>query len=375
VLPAALADPAAVVSNYLMRLTARENYKFRRQLLTSAIFLSTAGSLVYVLIKASDDYRSFWLRDYLAVTVATIVGPLALIFAAVRLFYKRRSGYAVGLFAGLVTLPVLVWREFHSFYFQFFNPWIGLNLPDRQNAEFISFSKWRILCGAITVVAVATAVLRMLPEKWTMRGTPLSGRTWPAFLISLLITAAWFASAASPYRIPIIVDGSEPDLAILHVTKCGPQFNETAISLGRNGRYFVSRNRRRWFSYQWTTTVNEGVLPPTIMMSENALPDLAQFKVSATSGAQPLHEWNAEGWYVRLKRSRILEFRSDRGTLPPDELVGFFHEVEKVSETEVSRETIKDVCFGFCYDPRAALGLVYVNQRCFTAANNITHCE
>ena len=33
----------------------------------------------------------------------------------------------------------------------------------------------------------------------------------------------------------------------------------------------------------------------------------------------------------------------------------------------------KDVCFGFCYDPLAGLGIVYLNDRC--ADRNGTRCK
>ena len=73
--------------------------------------------------------------------------------------------------------------------------------------------------------------------------------------------------------------------------------------------------------------------------------------------------WNAEGWYVVLKDSRLLAFTTEYGTAPPEEVTRLFSEFEKQPVAEQRPIAARDVCLGFCYDPIAGLGFSIVDQR------------
>lgn len=60
---------------------------------------------------------------------------------------------------------------------------------------------------------------------------------------------------------------------------------------------------------------------------------------------------------------------------PPLGLVEVFHGVTVLPLDVQSRSSERrDVCLGFCYDPAAAMGFLYSNQRCFNAGRG-WHCS
>jgi hypothetical protein len=90
------------------------------------------------------------------------------------------------------------------------------------------------------------------------------------------------------------------------------------------------------------------------------LPALANVR---TAPATPLHSWNADGWYVVLKDSRLLAFTSEQGTSPPKEVTDWFRQIESMPLRDEEQFALRDVCLGFCYDPLAALGFAVLPQR------------
>jgi hypothetical protein len=82
-----------------------------------------------------------------------------------------------------------------------------------------------------------------------------------------------------------------------------------------------------------------------------------------TPTPRALRSWNAEGWYVVLKDSRLLAFTSEHRTTPPREVTDLFYEIEKLPASNAWLSTVRDVCLGFCYDPVAGLGFSTLKQR------------
>jgi hypothetical protein len=257
------------------------------------------------------------------------------------------------------------------------NSWIALNASgQREYANLVLIAKLRILAVALIVVAVVLSVLRLLPATWALRKRPVRDRTWPAFAVCLLILTMWFCSAATPYRMPGIVDAVPPELAVLHVEKRGLQFHETSISVYKDSRFFISRNNRRLFRYQFEESSFWGVLPAPTFQKASSLAQSPQLKGVRTQPPKALRAWNAEGWYVLGKGAQVLAFTSEYGTAPSKEIVDLFHEIEGLRPTEkLGTNSVKDVCLGFCYDPLAGLGFVYANNRCFTDRNGKTRCR
>jgi hypothetical protein len=282
----------------------------------------------------------------------------------------------MGTVAGTLAMPWFVVTEFARF--QMVNSWIALNASgQREYANLVLIAKLRILAVALIVVAVVLSLLRLAPATWALRKRPICERTWPAFGACFVVLAVWFGCAALPYRLPGIVDyGMGADLETLHVEKRGLQFHETSISVFKDSRFFISRNNRRLFRYQFEESSFWGVLPAPTFRKASSLAQSPQLKGVRTQPPKALRAWNAEGWYVLGKGTRVLAFTSEYGTAPSKEIVDLFHEIEGLRPTEkLGTNSVKDVCLGFCYDPLAGLGFVYANNRCFTDRNGKTRCR
>ena len=313
---------------------------------------------------------------YAWLAFAAITAPCIFVFAAVAVSYFPRLGYIMGAVAGTPATPLFVSQEFARF--RMMNSWIALNTsePKAYIGNLVLFGQLRILAVALIVVAVMLSVLRLLPATWALRKRPVRDRTWPAFAVCLLILTMWFCSAATPYRMPDIVDAVPPELAVLHVEKRGLQFHETAVTVYRDSRLYISRNNRKLFQYQFEESVANGVLPETMSQRVFSLAKSLQLADLHTPPVEALRAWNAEGWYIRIPHSGPLAFTSEYGTAPPNEVVELFDAMEVAVPTDRGpRRLMKDVCLGFCYDPLAGLGLLYSNQRCRADEKGATRCR
>jgi hypothetical protein len=336
----------------------------KRKVVTSVIFLCAAGSIVWLLLSIAPGDRP--------TPAAAISSALAFVVASEGVFLRPRFSYWLGLVSGFVALYWFSRIEFR--YFPALNSWIAFNLPD-GNPQFFSdvfIAKLKILVVVTVVTSTVCCMIRLLPKNWALRKVPVRERTWPAFAFCFLVVASWYGVSASPYRIPLIVDGAPAELTVLHVEKRGTQFNEIAISAGRDGRFYVERNKRRLFQYLFASRGGSGVLPETITAGVRKLAQSTQLRNTSTAPAVALRNRNAQGWYVRTGY-RVLAFTSEYGTEPPREVVGLYHELESVAIAEKELRTVNDICMGFCYDPLAGLGLGNLNDRC--TERNGTRCK
>jgi hypothetical protein len=286
---------------------------------------------------------------------------------------KPRFGYGLGLVAGLIASPWFVWTELSLYE----SSWVFLNLVPACSEErvFLTFVKLKILSVALIVIATACASLRLFPARWVLRKSPWSERTWPAFAIGFLAVTVWFVHSVMPYRVPVIVDAAQMELRILHVEKRGLRIHETLVVAERNSRFYVFRNDRRLFQYRFDTRGTQGVLSKIAHDHAGTLVQSPELWNLHTRPAEVLRSWNAEGWYVVLKDSRLFAFTSEYGTAPPPQVTDLFHEIEDVP-TGVERSwAAQDVCLGFCYGPVAALGFPYSNEFCFALTGHTTHCR
>jgi hypothetical protein len=332
--------------------------ELRPRLTAAGLFLCTA------LVVAATFLASYGLLFLLSADpiagLAALASPLVFLCACVLVFRRPRLGYRLGLVAGLMALPWLVWSE----RLLYSSSWAALNLNvigdemDRTRQD-VFFSELKILSVLWVVIATACAALRLLPSEWTLRNSPVCRRTWPVFAVGLLVLAAWWAHSAIPYRLPLRpVDERPPEWRVLHVEKHGFSFHETVIAAGRNGSFYVGRGDRRLFQYRFQTRVVRGVMPQT------AYDRTMAFVLSPrlwdrlhTAPEIPLRSWNAEGWYLALEGSRLLAFTSESKTTPPREVTDLFHEIENLPGTSDELRTDPDVSLGFGHDPLAALGL------------------
>jgi hypothetical protein len=303
---------------------------------------------------------------------AAIASALAFVVASEGVFLRPRFSYWLGMVSGFVGLYWFSRIEFR--YFPALNSWIAFNLPD-GNPQFFSdifLAKLKILLAVTVLISTVLCTTRLLPARWVVRKISVRARSWPALAVCFLVINSWYCLSASPYRIPLIVDGVLSELTVLHVEKKGIQFYETAMSASKDGRVYIQRNDRRLFQYRFVVRDGVGMLPEAITARVRMLAQSPQLRELCTAPAVALRNTNAEGWYVRTGY-KVLAFTSEYGTKPPREVVDLFHDLESVAPAEKQLRTVNDICMGFCYDPLAGLGLENLNDRC--TDQNGTHCK
>lgn len=120
----------------------------------------------------------------------------------------------------------------------------------------------------------------------------------------------------------------------------------------------ISRNERNLFQYKFEVQGFQGVMAHKQVEAYKKSIELLTQRRAPTP---MLHAWNAEGWYV-VGESKILMFTTENKIRPPRVVVDMFNEIEK-QPIVVTRTVIgRDICFGFCYGPLAALGFDYLNS-------------
>jgi hypothetical protein len=284
---------------------------------------------------------------------SAVASPLVFLCACAVVFFGRRIGYGLGLTAGVIFLPWFVRIEFFP---AFWNSWVYFNYgsPTPGEEGLPTFAMLRVLSEALALVAIACASVRLLPARWSLRGTPLCRPTWPAFAVASLAVAIWFAHSVTPYTVPGFFDGAAPEFQVLHVVKRATFFHETMASASRNGRVWISRDDRRLIHYRFERRIARATMPYERVAEFVQSPKLWKLH---TQPAKALWAWNAEGWYVVLKDSRLLAFTSEYGTAPPREIIDLFQEIENLPASEERPSTVRDVCLGFLLRPRGSPGI------------------
>lgn len=181
------------------------------------------------------------------------VSALLLLVSACLVFIRPRLGYWLGLIAGASTLHWFSRIELPEF--PVLNSWILFNFSARAD---LLYGKLRVFVFVTAAVATLCSLTRLLPSSWTFRTRPVRERNWPALLTSAVVTAAWYAASASPYRISYIVDAVPPQSTILHLSKSGLQFHETTITVDHHSGFYVCENDERLFRYCWAVRQAQG---------------------------------------------------------------------------------------------------------------------
>ena len=292
-------------------------------------------------------------------------------FAAGALAYYPKTAHAAAL-AGIAALPWIYTSVLRGNIY--WNEWIVFNVPDRELRMYNNLvpTITSIIAVALLVLGVATAALRLVPDRAAARGLLLSRRTWPAFLASFLFLGVWFSQSVMPYRIPGALDYSSwPILQILHVQKRGLQYHETCVKVwGHRGTpesVSVTWNDRRLFEYRFQQRSANVELPKSLGERLASLIQSSKAMKSNGEPIKPLRRWNDEGWYVtgeEVESQAYTTYAKGNQSLPPQEVVDLFDDIEKLPRMRKTAEDRKDVCLGFCYDPVSALGALYANHRC-----------
>jgi hypothetical protein len=304
--------------------------------------------------------------DYLplrAALLAGLLGPVALLVGTLLLRRHCRLGNSVVATGAALPLPWFFLTESRAFA----NSWISLNASwnDPDSFRYMRYSQLRIISVALLLTTFILAVTRLLPSHWQLLRNPINRLTWPAFAISFMFIAHWFATYAFPYRQPVIVDAMQPELGLLHVEKDGAVFHETAVTVYSDGRYYLTRNDRHLFHYSFSETAQEGLLTNDLRAELNDILALPELKRTLDRAPTALRSRHGEGWYTQMGSFKITAFTTENATPPPSKLRTFLADIEREPPLNTSqRYELRDVCLGFCYDPKAGLGDRAENERC-----------
>lgn len=335
---------------------------------TCIVYLCAAVSPLFLLLHLQKSYPEV----YRSTQLTLIVAASALLLASVVVFRWPRTGHWIGLISGLGALYWFYGIEFG--YFPALNTWVTFNLPDATPDSYaeILIAKMKIGFAITTLTASAISAIRLLPLTWTVRNRPIRDRLWPAVAIPVFAVVLWYTQSVTPYHIPLIVDGVPAELTLLHVEKHGNQFHETGISVSRDWQVYLFKNDRRLFQYRFPVHIGSAVLQDDTTR-EAAIALAGELTNVVTMPAVPLRSKDAEGWYVRTPPRHVWAFTTENKTTPPAKLISVFRTLESSVPAAKQWGDEKDVCFGFCYDPLAGLGIAYMNDRC--TEQNGTHCK
>ena len=275
--------------------------KNRSTLAKFASFLFWPYWLFFALVTLDRSFEASTFRT--AFCFLCLLTPILFAFAAGAISHRPTIAHSSAL-AGLVAMPWVYWTTLQDTPLG--NIWTTFNEPARELLKYnnLRHAELTIVSVALIVLAVATAALRLLPARWSLRGLPLCGRTWPAFGTTLLFLAIWFSQSVMPYRISGAVDyAGWPILQILHVEKRGLQFHETCISVsGYRGHplsVYFSGNDRRLFEYRFQQQyASTGELQQPLAERVRVVIQSLETAGRNWDAVKPLRKWNVDGWYV-----------------------------------------------------------------------------
>lgn len=328
-----------------------------------------AGASVRMFINERPAVEPLYIGILSLAQWSLVLTPLLFLFSAVRVFFQERIAVIAGLMGSIFALPnpLLLERYMRASGLSW---WTTFNMSPGDFGGVPAFAPWLIISVTACVLMLLLSITRLLPSRFNWRGVPLSQRTWPAVSLTLLSFFAWYVVSVSPYRIPVIVDAATPELTILHVKKNGGRFSEVSIRLYRDGRLYKTTYSRHLFQYAFPIEASMAIAPRDLRDAANSL--TASMKTNRTGSAiKSLHGRDADGWYV-LGNGEYA-FTTDTGSRPPEQLVLLFNRLDALETVERDRGDRRDICFGFCYDPLAGLGVMYINQRCRWSPDGRTH--
>jgi hypothetical protein len=334
--------------------------------------ICSAAAIAWMLVsyvRIARGILSYTPLDWLAV----LLSPFVLLSGALLLRRHPRLGYMVAAVGAILPLPWIFMTESRAFG----NSWIAMNASgdDRDLSHYSSYYQLRIVSVAFVLMTLIWAITRLLPSDWQFLNRPVNQRTWPAIAITFTFILYWFAAFVFPYRQPIIVDGLQSDLRILHVKKDGTAFHETSISVYHDSRFYLVRSDRQLFHYSFGETAHEGLLTDDLRNKLKVIQALPELKRTLDKAPRALRAQHGEGWYTEMGSFAITAFTTENATPPPADLVAFFRALEGTpSNGASSHDEVRDVCLGFCYDPKAGLGYRAENQRCAFGTDHKEFC-
>src|ERR1700728_107100 len=347
-----------------------ENRQLKPSWKAVLLTVSATAAIAWMLVCYARTGRDILLYMGMA-WLAVLLSPFGLLSSALLLRWRLRVGYMVAAVGAVLPLPWIFMTESRAYG----NSWIAMNASSLEPDLYMRYSQLRIVSVVFLLVTLFWAMTRLLPSDWQLRSLPVNQRTWPSIALPFIIVVCWFAASAFPYREPLIVDAMNPELSILNVKKDGITFHETHVSVYRDGRYYVTLDDRQLFRYSFEETAHEGLLTDDLRAKLKVIQALPELKRTLHKAPRALRARHGEGWYTEMESFAIAAFTTEKATIPPADLVDFFRAIIGSPSTGASSHyEVRDVCLGFCYDPKAGLGYTAENQRCVSGADGKERC-
>jgi len=345
-------------------------------LLRNSSGLTTLASLVFwpYWFALTLSVMGRWFQGNPVYYVLCVLAPIFFAFAAGAIEYRPRAAHVSAL-VGVVAAPWLYYNVVLDSGVG--NAWLMFNVPDDAHWAYPALSIWSaIFAVGLLVLALVTAVIRLLPSSWNIRGTAVCARTWPGVVVALVVMAVWFSQSVIPYRIPGAADYSDyPAFQILHIEKRGLQFHETCVSVGQRAfrmqgeaRVSVRTDDHRLLQYRFTDASTSSLLPTPLLDRVRAMIPPLGAPRRQSDFVKPVRDWNADNWYVHADGDMRI-YETSKGSRPPQEIVDLFRDLEQLPQSSPWTSELRDVCLGFCFDPLSAMGYLYANHRCFNAGH------
>lgn len=329
-----------------------------RQKVGWMVLCLASGACARLILQARSAQDFAFATDSALLAWFLVASPIVFLFSAIRIYFNPNVAYIAGIAGAMCALPLPLVIEQKSRAFTS-SLWTMFNLA-AEDAFYSAYVPWLMAMVTLSTFVLLLGLTRLLPQHWRPKGRPLRERTWPAVAITSLLIFAWYLASVSPYRVPLIVDGGHPDIAVLHVIKRGIRFEETRLSLNRYGGISKNQYSRRWFQYRFPTHAS------ALRGSADLYPRMRRIldspDIRADMPIEKLHSWNAEGWYV--VGGKVMAFTTENRRPVPPELMSLFKEIDDLPAVQNGGGEVRDICFGFCYDPWAGLGAIYINNRC-----------
>ena len=332
----------------------------------------------YWVLLAIAKADSYFAADAVPYFLA-FVAPSLFAFAAGSLSYRLKTPHMGALFGCISSYWIyrtVIPNQVLG------NVWVMFNHDGRllwSGSWNVIYATSAIVCVAMLIVAAATALIRLFPPAWSMRGLALREQTWPAFVIFFLLLGVWFRHSVMPYRIPGAVDRDwVPSFQILHLQKHGLQFHEkyVGVTTYRNQLLAISftEDDRKLLRYTFESRNASAIQPSQELVGRiQALfpPDPAR----RSETIEPVRSWTADNWYVYAERRGYSVYGTINGTAPPNEIINLFQDLDGLPKSRYDTAQISDVCLGFCFDPLSAMGSLYANHRCSTDIHGTVSCR
>ncbi|HTZ75427.1 MAG TPA: hypothetical protein VMB47_16005 [Candidatus Aquilonibacter sp.] len=327
----------------------------RSELFASAIYLTAFMALILCARLRFGLFFIYWVGG--PYELAMLAGAGLLASAAILHFMGRRFADALALLGTIFAWPCFRLLEFSGHEF---SAWLVFNYPglhagvngEAHAAISVLDVQVSVLAAiSLLIFSLVCSALRLASRSWMLRGFSLRDRIWPVVAIWLCLVAAWFVESVTPYRIPVY---DRDDLAsavlVLHAEKHGFRIEETRVAIYRDGRAFVTHDRRHLFQYSFPMTIAEIYLTPSDdRLVQNIIHFPPQLQGTFVSAYTPPRSWDADRWFVSLRTNPKLIEVSEPDL--PAGIAALYRSVPTTPPHESYAITARDICFGFCYDP------------------------